>query len=112
MGRPESTLRAAVRVREALDNRGAPCALIGALALAVHGYTRATKALTSAVEHPDLGLRVVDLPHLVALKLKAGGPGHIRDVMELLRIKHPPEVETVCARHKLGDELDRVLAEL
>jgi len=40
MGKPESTLRAAVRVREALDRKGVPCALIGALALAVHGYTR------------------------------------------------------------------------
>src|SRR3954470_11164460 len=138
MGNPESTLRAAVRVREALDRRGAPCALIGALALAVHGYTRATKdldlatfvdpftvlrdvaselagvslkaelrypdaddpiggllmvtppramrievvnflnplrrsrgtlereAIETAAEQPDLGLRVVDFPHLVA----------------------------------------------
>lgn len=183
MGNPESTLRAAVRVREALDRRGAPCALIGALALAVHGYTRATKdldlgtftdpftvlrevaielaevgikaelrypdaedplggllrvspprampievvnflnplrrprgtlareALASAMEQPDLGLRVVDLPHLVALKLKAGGPGDYRDVVELLRIRQPPELKALCARHKLSKELERVLAE-
>src|SRR6185436_12575791 len=70
------------------------------------------EALASAIEQPDLGLRVVDLPHLVALKLKAGGPGDLRDVGELLRIKRPPEVEAVCARHKLGKELARVLAEL
>jgi hypothetical protein len=184
MGNPESTLRAAARVREALERKGVPCALIGALALAVHGYTRATKdldlatftdpftvlrevavelaevglkaemlypdaddpiggalkvrppnamrievvnflnplrrprgtlereAIESATEQPDLGLRVVDLPHLVALKLRAGGPGDIRDVVELLRIKHPAEVKSVCDRHKLGGALERVLAEL
>ncbi|HYV46779.1 MAG TPA: hypothetical protein VFA20_18070 [Myxococcaceae bacterium] len=161
-----------------------PCALIGALAMAAHGYTRATRdldlatftdpftvlrevatelseaglraelrypdaddplggllrvsppsampievvnflnplrrsrgtlereALASASEQPDLGLRVVDFPHLVALKLKAGGPGDVRDVLELLRIKHPPDVKAVCVRHRLGSELERVLAEL
>jgi len=72
-------------------------------------------AIASATEQPELGLRVVTLPYLVALKLRAGGPGDYRDVAELLKVKQPLETEelkALCARHKLGGALDRILSEL
>jgi predicted nucleotidyltransferase len=178
------TLEVAAEVAAVLSERGARCAVIGAVALAVHGYPRATADLDLAtlvrtlrdldaiaealrargydvhVSPPDaddplggvltvvatdadpvqivnyfnpwsgwsvvgkeaietaepdvlLGLAVVDVPHLIALKLYAGGRKSALDVLELLS-RHPPEVldatRAVCDRLGLGAALTRVLA--
>lgn len=47
--RPERTLEMAAEVSRILDELGAPSALIGAAALAVHGYPRATEDVDLAV---------------------------------------------------------------
>ncbi len=180
------TFAAAERTARILAAAGVPVALIGAGALAVHGYARATEDLDLAVATdpfstlrtlratlatelgcdavlltPDaddpLGgvltltsemfatiqivnffnplaggtnpgaeaittaanliagasLRVVDLPHLVALKLYAGGRKSELDVLELLACNPATDVadlEAVCARFGLAAELARVLA--
>lgn len=180
----ERTLEVAAEVAALLAELGAPCVVIGAVALAIHGHPRATEDLDLAtlvrttreldviadalrargyevqVSLPDaddpLGgvltvlasdadpvqivnyfnpwngwsivgkeaietavsdllppLAVVDVPHLVALKLYAGGRKSALDVLELLS-RHPPsvleETRAVCARLNLGDALDRVRA--
>jgi hypothetical protein len=55
---------------------------------------------------------VVDVPHLVALKLAAGSRKDELDVLELLAAN--PEslwhVREVCKQHRLGAALERVLA--
>jgi hypothetical protein len=61
---------------------------------------------------PDVALRVVGLPHLVALKLYAGGPKSHADVVELLR--HNPDadlegVRAVCRRFHLDAALEKLL---
>ena len=179
----------AVRVALILEGLGVPCALIGAAALAAHGYPRATEDIDLAVATdpfsvlreaqqriaatlpveatlitPDaddpLGgvlsvtgngfdpvqvvnfhnplsvsrnpgaeavhtavrgivagttLRVVDLPHLVALKLYAGGYKSRLDVLALLE-RNPDldlsETQQVCARFGLDEDLRAVLDEL
>jgi hypothetical protein len=62
---------------------------------------------------PELDLPVVDVPHLVALKLAAGGRKDELDVLELLDA-NPTEplshVREVCRQHRLGATLERVLA--
>lgn len=60
-------------------------------------------------------LRVVDLPHLIALKLYAGGAKSRLDVIELLERNASVAVGSlreVCGRFGLGADLERVLAEL
>jgi hypothetical protein len=60
-------------------------------------------------------LRVVSLPHLIALKLYAGGPRSRSDVVELLERNRPldlPRIRDVCARHGLAEALDAILREL
>lgn len=179
----ERTLDVAAEVSSLLAERGAPCAVIGAVALAIHGHPRATEDLDLAtllpttreldavaaalrargydvqVSLPDAddplggvltivapdadpvqvvnyfnpwngwslvgkeaietatpevlpGLAVVDVAHLVALKLYAGGRKSALDVLELLS-RYPPSMidatRAVCARLGLGDELQRVL---
>jgi hypothetical protein len=183
------TLEAAETIAGILDELGEPCALIGAAALAVYGYPRATEDLDLAVatdpfstlaearerilaalecdaelntpdaedplggvltitgenfdpiqivnfinplsggHNPGLdaittslpglvegsSLRVVDLPHLVALKLYAGGPKSRLDVMELLaRNASMPiaEVTALCERFGLREDWERLLAEM
>lgn len=57
-------------------------------------------------------LRVVALPHLIALKVYAGGPKSVADILGLLG-ESPgalPAAREVCARHGLGPKLDRLLA--
>jgi hypothetical protein len=183
------TLEVAETIAGVLAELGEPCALIGAGALAVYGYPRATEDLDLAVatdpfstliearkrvaaalpceaelNTPDaddpLGgvltvtgegfdpvqvvnfvnplsggrnpgpdaiatslpgrvegssLRVVDLPHLIALKLYAAGPKSRLDVMELL-IRNPTlpiaEVTTLCEQFGLKPDWDRLLAEM
>lgn len=56
-------------------------------------------------------LAVVDLAHLIALKLYAGGPRNRADVLELLA-RNPEgdmsSIEATCARFGLGDELSAI----
>lgn len=185
---PDRTLAVAERLARILEEAGVRSALIGAAALAVHGYPRATADLDlavatdpfttlrrvrdrvaaemacdarlvapdaddplggvltvsgpgfdpvqvvnflnplSAAQNPGAAavdtaldglvagtrLRVVDLPHLVALKLYAGGPKSRLDVLELLdRNPTAPHdaIAAVCERVHLGDDWRRLLAE-
>ncbi len=149
---PDGVIRAAERVNEILESRGVGAVVIGAVALAAHGYVRFTEDLDLGV-NTDLGtlnkvaealrmagfevelrepdgqdplggvvdvrgpfglvqivnyggrfpavidggiaaadtvirpgsrLRIVPLPHLVALKLYAGGTKSRADILELL----------------------------
>ena len=181
------TFEVAERIRAILEGLGAPCAVIGAVALAVHGYARgtvdldvgtATNPFTTLkelaeqlrregfdaelvtpdaddplggvvnVRGPDFdlvqvvnfvnplgsgsnpgseaidqakttiegtSLRVVEIPHLVALKLYAGGLKSRVDVVELLR-RNPAadrkRIGEVCAKFGLAAELDAALKEL
>ncbi len=185
----DRTLEMAARVARILEELGVASALIGAAALAAHGYPRSTadldlgvatdpfstlpSALRRIVEElrveatlvtPDaddplggvltvtgegiepiqvvnfvnpLGsrpnpgieaistavdglihgtrLRVVDLPHLVALKLYAGGRKSTLDVLELLE-RNPAadrgEIGRVCARFTLSKEWEAILSDL
>lgn len=185
----DRTLEMAVRVALILEGLGVPCAVIGAAALAAHGYPRATEdidlavatdpfsvlreaqlriastlsveatlvtpdaddplggvlsvtaegcdpvqvvnffnplsssrnpgaeAVQSAVPGIVVGtaLRVVDLPHLVALKLYAGGYKSRLDVLALLE-RNPgldlSETQQVCARFGLDEALRAVLDEV
>jgi len=181
--RDRRTLEAAERVAALLGEYGADCALIGALALAVHGYPRSTgdvdlatatdpygvlaklsrqlrdegfevrfnepdaqdqlggmlnierddidpvqvvnflnpftagislgrEAVEAALPLEGSSLRVVDLPHLIALKLFAGGPKSQADVEELLARNTDVDldsVRSVCRSHGLEDELEAVL---
>lgn len=179
MTRAERTLALAHRVAAALRRRELPCCVIGAAALAVHAYARATHDLDLAtlvrtdrelddlaadlraagldvhVAHADAGdalggvlsveedganpvqvvnffnpwngwvpagkaalehalptalgeLSVADVPHLVALKLYAGGRKSALDVIELLA-RQPPtavaEAQAVCDALGLGEAL-------
>lgn len=52
------------------------------------------------------GLRTVDLPHLVALKLWAGGPKSVSDVLGLLEANPDADlvaIDDVCARFDLSE---------
>jgi hypothetical protein len=73
----------------------------------------ARAAIAAARRVPELDLPVVDVPHLVALKLAAGGRKDELDVLELLDA-NPTEplshVREVCRQHRLGATLERVLA--
>jgi hypothetical protein len=177
MSSPDATLAAAEEVSAVLAEHGVLSALIGGLALAAHGYTRATEDLdlgTSAalvptlrdaatalrargydveLRRPDaddpldgllhvtragidpiqvvnfrhrggaeavaaadpaagLALRVVTLPHLVALKLYAGGPKSRADVLALLAARPDADLTAVrkaCRDAGLEPDLDRLL---
>ncbi len=183
MTRAERTLAVATDVAQTLSKHNVPCAVIGAVALAVHGYVRDTedfdlatatdpfrvlglveKELASRYEvelitpdaddplggclnvsgddfdlvqivnfdnpyRPGAGsagraavetatpnvlgpLAVADLPHLVALKLYAGGRKNELDVLELID-RNPTldreKLETVCKELGLEPELRKVL---
>ncbi|ACL67333.1 hypothetical protein A2cp1_4013 [Anaeromyxobacter dehalogenans 2CP-1] len=72
----------------------------------------AREAIASAQQLAELGLPVVDLPHLVALKLVAGSRKDELDVLELLRA-NPEKVDDVvaaCGKYRLRKHLERVLA--
>lgn len=73
----------------------------------------AREAIASAQPVPELGVRVVEVPHLVALKLLAGLRKDELDVLELLSAN--PEMPLalileVCRRHRLGKRLEILLA--
>lgn len=182
MTRDEKTFAAARRVRAELEVHGARSAMIGALALAAHGFPRGTQdldlatftdpaavlrpvarkledkgmrvefrepgandplngllivrtpganpvevvnfrpgnrlareAIETAISLPSVPFPVVDLAHLVALKLRAGGPQDVADAIEVLKRHVPPPLDAlreVCGRHRLGKALERVLAAL
>jgi hypothetical protein len=60
-------------------------------------------------------LRVVSLPHLVALKLYAGGPRNRSDVIEVLERNQPLDlapIRDVCRRHGLAESLEAIVGEL
>lgn len=73
-------------------------------------------AVRSAVVHPSLGdnLPVIDLPHLIALKLYAGGRKGTNDVLKLLA-RTPgidlPALRDLCEQFALSKELALVLNE-
>lgn len=72
----------------------------------------AREAIASAQPVSGVGLLVVDVPHLVALKLLAGSRKDELDVLELLGAN--PElplgpVREVCRRHRLGRRLENLL---
>ncbi len=73
----------------------------------------ARDALASAQHVRELRLPVVDVPHLVALKLVAGGRKDEVDILELLEAN--PEIPLdavieVCKRYRLGTRLENLLA--
>lgn len=78
----------------------------------------AREALREAKLHlsPESPLRVVSLPHLIALKLYAGGYKSKADVAELLERNRDhldlAELRDVCNRHGLGAALEPLLQEL
>ncbi|HEU4383615.1 MAG TPA: hypothetical protein VFR85_08940 [Anaeromyxobacteraceae bacterium] len=72
----------------------------------------AREAIASAQKFPGFELPVVDLPHLVALKLVAASRKDELDILELLRANPAriDEVVAVCARQRLKKRLEGVLA--
>ena len=185
--RTERTLSVAQAIAASLRETGTPSAVIGAIALAFHGYARATQdvdlamhadprtvlrdlarvlrkqgyaarlilpdaedplggvlsvtgedfdavqvvnfrnpwtaarnpgesSIRAALERiPGYDLRVVDLPHLIALKLYAGGARNRNDVLELIERNRDVDhaaIRRVCVRFDLGAEFDEVLQEL
>lgn len=73
------------------------------------------EAVRTATPLPGETLRVVDLPHLIALKLYAGGRKSTTDVIELL--ERNPEadragIREVCERFGLREPLEAILSEL
>jgi hypothetical protein len=85
--------------------------------LAPRAATLADEAIHAAIPGRIAGssLRVVTLPHVIALKLYAGGPRSRNDVIELLERNqplHPNEIRAVCARHGLTEPLEAILKEL
>ena len=70
------------------------------------------QALDAAEPHALGSLSVVDVPHLVALKLYAGGRKSALDVIELLA-RHPDALDAtraVCRSLRLEPDLDAALA--
>lgn len=73
------------------------------------------EAIDAAIPDATLGLPVVGLAHLVALKLATGAFRDEVDVGDLLDVRRDvalDEVRGVCARHGVADALTRVLARL
>ena len=185
----DRTLEAVARIAALLDAHGLRTALVGAAALAVHGYSRATENIDIGQATPSLDLLrrcgdeiraalqvdvtvalpdtedplggvitvrgpdirqiqvinflnpigmgdnpgreavacaldlslggtpvgVVDLEHLVAMKLFAGGMKNRADVVELLGYNPEADLHAIaalCARHRLGDEWSALLPEI
>lgn len=77
------------------------------------GLEAVRKALDGLIEGSNL--RVVDLPHLIALKLYAGGLRSKADVLELLEHNRDADIEMirqVCKDFELENDLNSVLDEL
>ena len=185
--RTERTLSVAEAIADSLRESGTRSAVIGAIALAFHGYARATQDVdiathvdprtvlrdversltqqgyttrlifpdpydplggvltvtgddfdavqvvnfynpwafssnpgessihTAAACIPGYDLPVVDVPHLVALKLYAGGPRNRSDVLELLERNRDidrSEIRRVCEQFNLTADLDDMLRDV
>jgi hypothetical protein len=70
-------------------------------------------AIRTALPMADLALRVVDLPHLIALKLWAGGPKSERDVLALIDANDDldvADVEAACDAAHVGGAWRALLA--
>jgi hypothetical protein len=80
-----------------------------------NGYVRFTEGLAAAdtVVRPGSRLRLVPLPHLVALKLYAGGMKSRADIVELL-VRNPnadtTAIRELCLHWQLGG-LDQLIEE-
>ena len=64
---------------------------------------------------PGYDLPVVDVPHLIALKLYAGGPRNRSDVLELIernRDVDRSDIRGVCEQFNLIADLDEVLRDV
>jgi hypothetical protein len=73
----------------------------------------AREAIASAQRVSGLGLRVVDVAHIVALKLLAGSRKDELDILELLAANPEMPVDPileVCRRHRLGKRLETLLS--
>ncbi len=73
----------------------------------------AREAIASAGHVPDFALPVVDVAHLVALKLLAGSRKDEVDVLELLGANPDISIDRileVCRRHRLGRSLETLLS--
>ena len=69
----------------------------------------------AAASIPGYDLCVVDLPHLIALKLYAGGARNRSDVLELLERNREVDrtaIRRVCEAFDLGAAFDEVLRDL
>ena len=74
----------------------------------------AREAISTARTVPEFGLPVVDVPHLVALKLVAGSRKDELDVLELLKANPETPLDAilaVCTRHRLKARLERLLTD-
>jgi hypothetical protein len=72
------------------------------------------EAVATAIPMEGLPFRVVDLPHLIALKLKAGSFRDYADVQELLTRNPSADLDAIhalCVRFKVSKRFERVLAE-
>ena len=73
----------------------------------------AREAIASAQHVSEFGLPVVDVAHLVALKLLAGSRKDELDVLELLGANPEMPLDPifeVCRRHRLGKRLESLLS--
>ncbi len=74
------------------------------------GIEEAVRVSTLVVRE-DSPLEIVPIPHLIALKLYAGGHKSTADIIELL-VRNPDleldEVRSVCARYALGGLEERI----
>ncbi len=88
-----------------------PVVVIGAVALAAHGYIRFTEDIDL---RPGSLLRITPIPQLVALKLYAGGWSSKADIIELLRRNPETDLEMLretCGKYRLNG-LEELLEEL
>ncbi|MFO0587696.1 MAG: hypothetical protein U0441_09155 [Polyangiaceae bacterium] len=70
-----------------------------------------SEAVSTATPFEEGALPVVDLPHLIALKLYAGGPKSELDVLEVLACNPAADlvaVRQMCERFGLSDEWQRI----
>ncbi len=73
----------------------------------------AREAIASAQQVSEFGLPVVDVAHLVALKLLAGSRKDELDILELLGVNPEMPLDPifeVCRRHRLGKRLESLVS--
>ena len=86
---PAASLALAERVVEAAARLGIATALIGAAALAVHHYTRATEDIDLATSvDPRTQLKALDQALLAAFWRVAARCGHVHDPLHTRRCHH------------------------